>query len=516
MRKGDALLTIHPFLFALFPALSLYVHNIGQVPLRQLIAPLSIILLLTLIGFILLRIIFRNSLKTAPYYSAFILLFFSYGHLYDFLGNSSIGRSNSEFYSTVILLIAFVGAVYIISRKSADPTGINKFMTLASCILLIVPIMNIVVFNSTETSTAKKTDAAEKPAAVSADPGNTEAYPNIYYIILDAYGREDILGEFFGFDNSGFINRLNRRGFFVARKSHSNYSETRDSIPSSLNSQYLFSRTKSDDYLDRIKRDNSVAKFLKERGYTILRVATTCENVDLSEDKDLVRPGYAITEFDNRLLYSTPIPIFLTGFHIYDPFDLYRENLSHTFDYVAQSPQIKGPFFLFVHFGIPHPPFVFGENGEPIAVPREFADNDGFYLIRNGRLTAEEYVRHYTDQLIYLNERVIEMIDAVLENSSQPPIIILQGDHGPRSTLRSWTSAEETDLRENLSILNAFHLPGNGRELLYDGITPVNSFRIVLNRYFNTHYTLLEDRTYFRTHGKDRDAFVEVTDRLGE
>jgi hypothetical protein len=43
-------------------------------------------------------------------------------------------------------------------------------------------------------------------------------------------------------------------------------------------------------------------------------------------------------------------------------------------------------------------------------------------------------------------------------------------------------------------IMNAYYLPDGGSELLYDSISPVNSFRVILNRYFGMNMDLLDDR----------------------
>ena len=60
--------------------------------------------------------------------------------------------------------------------------------------------------------------------------------PDIYYIILDAYGRHDALGEF---DNTDFLKELESRGFFVATNATSNYKYSIQSLASSLNLAYL-------------------------------------------------------------------------------------------------------------------------------------------------------------------------------------------------------------------------------------------------------------------------------------
>ena len=62
---------------------------------------------------------------------------------------------------------------------------------------------------------------------------------DIYFIVLDGYGRADILANIYQYNNQPFINKLKVRGFYVAEDSYANYNQTRLSIPSSLNMEYM-------------------------------------------------------------------------------------------------------------------------------------------------------------------------------------------------------------------------------------------------------------------------------------
>ncbi len=83
--------------------------------------------------------------------------------------------------------------------------------------------------------------------------------PDIYYIILDGYGRGDVLKSVYGFDNEKFYNELENRGFFIARKSNANYAQTTlFSLASSLNMEYL-EIPNNDSKVDR--KIHSILKF---------------------------------------------------------------------------------------------------------------------------------------------------------------------------------------------------------------------------------------------------------------
>jgi hypothetical protein len=55
--------------------------------------------------------------------------------------------------------------------------------------------------------------------------------------------------------------------------------------------------------------------------------------------------------------------------------------------------------------------------------------------------------------------------------------------------------------------LNAYYLPDGGEKHLYSDISPINTFRIVLNHYFNTDLELLEDVHYYSYYSK---GYVDV------
>ena len=87
----------HPFLFALFHVLFLYAHNVIEVTFSEILLPSVIMLGSTFLLVFLIGSIIKDSNKVGIIISAFIILFFSYGRIYDvfmdrYIGSFEIGR----------------------------------------------------------------------------------------------------------------------------------------------------------------------------------------------------------------------------------------------------------------------------------------------------------------------------------------------------------------------------------------------------------------------------------------
>jgi hypothetical protein len=182
-------------------------------------------------------------------------------------------------------------------------------------------------------------------------------------------------------------------------------------------------------------------------------------------------------------------------------YDTHRRIILYALDRLPDVASIKGPKFVFAHLVAPHPPYVFDRDGNPINPNYPFT------------LSVEERTG-YIEQLQFVNRKVLETIDGILANSESPPIIIIQGDHGP-GTMTNHNSLEHSCLYERFSILNAYYLPGVERSSVPMDLAPVNSFRFLFNTYFNGDLEYLPNRQYFSI-SSHFYQFTEVTGRTQE
>jgi hypothetical protein len=190
---------------------------------------------------------------------------------------------------------------------------------------------------------------------------------------------------------------------------------------------------------------------------------------------------------------------------------LHRDRVNYTLDELGNIKPQEDPLFIFAHIFAPHPPFVFDQDGKSIHPPRSFTRYDANGFMNRGG-TQEEYIEMYSGELNYLFNQILIVVDQLLAQSNTPPVIIIQGDHGPGSMVNQ-SSIENTNLNERLSIMNAYYFPGLDYSTLYPSITPVNSFRVIFNYYFQTNLSLVPDRSYFSTGGSPYQI-IDVTKML--
>jgi hypothetical protein len=229
--------------------------------------------------------------------------------------------------------------------------------------------------------------------------------------------------------------------------------------------------------LDSLIHHGAARQSLEQAGYKTVAFATGFLATEWSDADYFLGPQRAIgelNEFEALLMETTFARLIQDG----NRFGLqtagsegFRERTLFALDKLDKLSYIPEPKFVFVHLVIPHPPYVFGPTGGPVE-PAEI-----------GTTKTQEGASHYRDQAIYISSRMKEIVPKIIANSKIPPIIVIQGDHGP-------TVASSP--RARMSNLNVYFLPGASVSI-YPTITPVNTFRVIFNSYFGQNLELLDD-----------------------
>src|SRR5207302_4627748 len=121
--------------------------------------------------------------------------------------------------------------------KHKSTTAMTRFFNAVGLILLILPLFTIVAGLISINHDLAQVSVPGAGANVNASSATVP--PDIIYVILDGYGREDEVKQYMRFDNHRFIQELESRGFYVASKARSNYCQTELSLSSSLNMNFV-------------------------------------------------------------------------------------------------------------------------------------------------------------------------------------------------------------------------------------------------------------------------------------
>ena len=540
-RKRLREIPVYPFLIAIYPVLVLASTNISEIQIADTYRAFGLSLLATIVLLLVLTFIVRDIRRAAILCALLLIAGFSYGHIYSILkpisiGDFIVGRHR-------YLAPAYIGAVlvatwYIVHGKFVSPS-ITSILNFAVALALVPSVYAIgstlLQFHSVQNEFADNLRSAGSELEVP----STSALADIYYIVVDAYSRSDHLKERFGYDNIGFEAFLKERGFYVATQANTNYTSTALSLGSSLNLNY-YSALDIDLSLGRYPLNmrelivhSRVRQILEELGYEIIAFPTGYNPTeiydadyflipDMSKFDELRQEG-SVNAFEEMLftttagrllididsLLNTPLDRFISE-RLAAPENLQRAIVLSSFDRLSEVAELPGPKFVFAHITSPHTPYFFGPNGESVGEVGVFTfDNP------NSESDWARDVPKYVDQLTYVNTRLEEAIDAILSSSEMQPIILLQSDHGPDMGL-DWENPEESALLTRVGILNAYYLPKDCQDDLHPAITPVNSFRVILNCLSGPSFEMLPDISYYNPHVRskpwDNRPFEEFLD----
>jgi hypothetical protein len=508
-----------PFLLAIQPVLHLFVINDTEMYFSEAVRSILVALLLGAVVLGLVYLFLRDWLRASAAASLLIFLFFLFGDVSDWIATTfGFGFARADFLTLILVVACLVLWTWLVQKRIRNIVSVNLYFNLLSVLFLMfygIPAGNALLRNGV----SLKQDPPLPVAVVK----STTPRPDIYYIILDAYGRQDILQALYDFDNSDFLEALRARGFYVAGEATSNYVQTLLSLSSSLNMDYLQSLEANganlenrEDLVALIKK-SKVRNILAQNGYQLVSFRNaynaTVPNAEIYYDDTGF--AYTVTPFESIVIDRTLarvlpyVPVF-NKVLIEMPYDIHRRQILSTFARLHQIPALDGDYFVYAHIIAPHPPFVFDENGNVVPHDEPFRLADGIDYMRIKDHSYKTYVRGYRRQIQYVDKLVLETVDAILAKSKTPPIIIIQGDHGPGSRLHQ-VSLEKTLPAERFSILNAYYFPDQDYTSLYPSISPVNSFRVLLDRFFGENYALIPDRHYYSTWRLPFD-FTEVTD----
>jgi hypothetical protein len=517
MKSKPSLLYRYPFyllFLSLYPPLFLWWVNYFLTPAYVIVRPLLLSLGVTVLAFLTSYALFRDLRKSAAVAFLFLVLFFSYGRIYDLLyGVKLFGLAIGKHLTILIagLAICTAGSVWILRRRK----GIKNLtwgLNLVVGFLLLMTVSQLLYREFTAPRDLLG-NLVKKPFGSMTEAKNnaSNALPDVYYIVLDGYDRQDLMLQDTGLDNRPFVQELENLGFFLPACTQSNYNTTTLSMTATLNMDYLdqlglnyseisqIGGAYDSGVVDDVLWNNQVMKEFQALGYkvitfkekfpflnfpqsdliydydagsdplrrmestkfTFLFAKTTLlqgiiQQAVNTPDRYRNLPNWVLNWINPNLLqdYSNPL---------YEKYQIDHYQL----DKLDSITRVAGRKLVYAHLTVTHGDFATSLTG--LYDPEISQDYAG-----------------YKDQVLYANRRILQIVKNLQQQSKTPPVIILQGDHG-------YGLIEKNG--DDFKILNAYYLPGYDVRKIDPGISPVNTFRLILSTYFNRDYPSLPNQS---------------------
>ena len=503
-----------PFLIAAFVCSSIYATNRLYFTPEALILPFGVLVSFITLALVVLKHLKLDLNKGLIFISGALLLNFVYFPGYELL--------------YIVLWSILITLIWSASRSQAKVFA-EKVLGVMSISLFFIGLSNLGYSAVSDPERGSKvTDGFEKQFQSFASKDLTSPLNNrdFYFIILDRYSGEETLFARTKRDNSQFYETLNSLGFTVLENSKSNYGVTNRSIPSMLNLDY-YDALKEDGYNEE---NNRLWRFFKGQGFKFVFLpsnwVTTTKNVNADiilnpypikleiDSKNITfqkimffertfsgwvyykileigfdkgRPSQALADLHTRI--QNPVGPSTAAFNKQFNSDrqfitLAQSHIPKTFESLAQIPKISGKKFVFSHIN----------HWEHVKTPG-------------------------VDPLTNVNQMLVGLVKVLIAESDPDPVIVIMSDHGHKpfpETVKEHAEIyakyarypEKPIDREEIIAswytvdnIEMFFLPDGGDGALYSTMTPVNSWRVILNYYFGTSFDRLDDRSFWKWQG---------------
>ena len=492
IKRIKAILESKPFFLLLLPLYVLIrLENIfyGLVSYRFVGNQVLFMILASILMHLISRRITGEKKKSALIAFILMLSWLYAGLLKNYLHEHHRGlfpESYTYFLPTLLVMILVAIAAVLKSRKHFNRT----FLFINSLWFIFILIEGISILSKSIQTAIPKEQFYTVTTPRFNIPDTLK--PDIYYIIFDSYSSGTILQKM-GFDNHRIEEKLSASGYKMITKGTSNYNLTPFSIGSTLNMQYLEEADTGkkyylDNYLPAINivKQNTMFPWLQQNGYRIINhtffdfpgnhsgIRThdiwdmgdtyAQHNLGLKVYKDLawkigIRPWITIKKMQHDV-------------DLRDAYDdtVYQRLLNSHIDNDAS------PKFVYAHFFMPHIPTSHDSAGRKIPI--------------NNHLTPDEEKKGYWEEILYVNKRIGNISDALIQHSKKPLVIIIQGDHGYRFY-------DDTKKQDEFPNFFAVYFSSKDYRQVPDTLSNVNLFRAVMNTYFNQQIPFETNKHFF-------------------
>lgn len=482
---------LHVLLLPLFFIASAYTQYAGLLFREESLSIALLVYAGLALAFGIFFLLYKNMSKAAIASTLGGIIYLFFGNLKELLRNNELLVFISHYKTLVPLLLILLGYMLIRLHKVKSPYYLNLFLN-----FLLIIYLGIEAWKFTRLLNEEPKPTSQASIPLVTDSSSSQR-PNIYYLLFDCYPGSGYQRDMLGIDSNDLDKFLSEKGFYVVNESKSNYHMTSFSMASLFNMEYL-------DWLNGVEKlrpyhyNNTVHlvknakafQWLSQYGYELNNLSI----FDMPGKPSIKREQFLSTTGREIILYNTffkclyrdvfpeVFPSVKSG-RINDirstrkeQLQAFREYNEVILDSLKSLSTFGGnrPQFVYAHLELPHFPYFYDSTG------REYADD----LVFGKEIITNKH--RFKNYIGYTNQQIMALLNSLLSRSNGRDIIILQSDHG----INDLNVTRKQDAFRNYT---AIYYPDRDYRMLYGGMSNVNGFRILFNKYFGQQLPLLKD-----------------------
>jgi hypothetical protein len=462
---------LHPFFVSGFYVLISYKALSSRLHFADLIIVIGLSIIIPAAFLLSFRIFKIGNVKAAIIVTFLLFPFYYYLQIVSLVQTISPTLGRDRFVIPLLLIICVLGIVYFI-RTKRTLISTQGWLNTTFFFSIVVLFVSLLIQTKPLLGTLDPTILYKSQKFITVPA--TLQKRDIVYIILDAHASVNSLKRLWNYDEAGFIDSLQKKGFYIAHNSLSFSFLTHKSQTSTFNISNLskLDSLKADEYFDLINQC-VVGNFLAANGYKIINLSF----LKIHNEDKFYKMQLWEEDFHNGVMgfFRNTLPFAIIQRLCVITFPQIHSSIISKLKAVRRE-QRTTPLFIYAHISAPHFPYVFNHNGNilPWIKRKQYEDKNA-----------------YLENLRGIDNLILPAIDSLLAGQGPKPIIVLQGDHGSRLFNKT------PERMESFSMLNAYYLPDVDTKVLNEHLSPYNTFRIIFNLYFGQHLPLLEDGVHY-------------------
>jgi hypothetical protein len=452
-----------------FAPLFFYFQNYGVAYFHEAVYVLVIYLSVGTVYFLICLLFMRSFVKSAFAACIFVLVFTNYRFIEAAF--AYVFPMIRLWHCAPVLFVILLHINWFIGRRKQPDTVYFKTVFLTALVFSFLILFNFAMTLPQIFENITR-DKARESAIAAYEGDRTLLRPNIYYFIFDEYSSFETIKKYYDYDNDGFAEFLEERGFTVSRDSFGSWTSTGIIIANLMALEYKWLEGGTAVYLEAWI-DNPMFRLMDSLGYTIKGLGASPRSFGLSDEAvRLTSSTIEGVDFAKLLLRNSMIGFFVNEEDAYH--ERAREVLE-TRDYFRSFRPAEGNNFVFSYIVSPHVPYMFDRHGN---MHRDLT-------MAENNVCPEPYLEQY----IFITSLMREIADTIIAADPES-IIIFQSDHSSRTLTDPVTGENLIDYADRRNILNAVYFKGEPLPQI-KGQSKVNTMRIILSELTELDFPVL-------------------------